>query len=647
MSTPPISTLSGTPVFQLTNAGLAAASVATPTGPWINIVAFQIGSGYGYTPLPTDLSITGELLYSGTPSSYQNVGDATIDILCEIPPNAGPFQFGEVALFLEGNVMFAKAVFPLPQNKFSALGTNIVSSYELHCLLTLAQGTAVFNVSTLNGPPSILQIFDWSAIYPPGISAYADVPMLQVLELSEFGDATILSNASPKKWSIEGATYQRYNQNNDTPHFSVANASSTWLEIAASELNPLDLTTTNERFVIETPDGYFRSVSSVITSGANYRFLLNGTPLQTVPSLGASLTIFRDDQAQGNSYYSAIEDPLYYDRTVLATNTGTTNAYAATYKQKNPVPYEGMVRKIDVGAATNTGASTFACDGGAPYPILGMANQVLQGGEIAGAVTLRFAAAGNWILVESVLGPLQIPNAIHSQQAVPLGQIASLIPPGASAGSGLTESGGQFQAYGLLQSPSQNTGRTLTSADDLNNFANPSGLYITYSAGNGYPANMPPISWDCQIWIHNNGDADITQIAYPMNVGGGDAQGNGGYPPYWRQGHNGNAWTNWFPMMVAGKKGSGGPVRISTITNGYTTTISERCFVHINVPDGNPTNSTNLYSNGNEVSTNQKSGGGGYGRYHHDSGVFYPGDVLLWTTTGGVGSPATMSLYPI
>lgn len=415
--------MSGTPTFQITNAGNAAASISTPTGPWINIVSFSIGAGYGYTPLPTDTGLSGSTLFTGTPTSYQNVGDGTLDILCEIPPNAGPFQFGEIALYLPGNVMFAKAVFPTPQTKFSALGTNVVSSYELHCLLTLAQGTAVFQITTVV-PTTLLQVYSWSDIYPPNLSANPTVPLIQVMELSEYGDSTLLSNSSAGTWTID-STYGRYIQNNDSPSFQVMNASTTWVEVLASTLHQLDLTTVNERFVINTSDGYYRSVSSVVTSGLNYRFNLNGTPLQTVPAAGSNLVIYRDDLARGASYYSQILDPLDYDFTNYAPDIGTTNAYAATYKQKDPIPKVGMIRSFLV-STINTGASTFALDGGAPYPVYGMASTPLQGGEMNGRVWLEFSTTNNWVLINSTAGPLQIPNALHTQQAFPLGQLATL-----------------------------------------------------------------------------------------------------------------------------------------------------------------------------------------------------------------------------
>lgn len=426
--------MSGSPTFVITNAGLKAAATATSSGPYIQITSFQVGSGYGYTPQPTDLGLNGSLLFEGTPTSYQNVSGDTIDILCEIPPNAGPFQFGEIALFLPGNVMFAKAVFPTPQTKFSALGSNVVSSYELHCLLTLAQGTAIFQVST-TVPITLLQVYNWADVYPPNISANPGVPLLQVMEPSEFGDSTLLTNSSSSTWSIS-STYARYNQVSDVPTFPVANASTTWIEIAASELHALDLTTIDRRFVVEVTGNYFRSVSSVVTSGSNYRFNLNGTPLQSVPALGSALTIYRDDLARGNAYYSQLLDPLNYDITNLAPNTGTVNTYAGMYKQASNVPKDGQIRVLYVPLATvNTGASTFAVNGGSPFPILGMANMALQGGEMNGAVTMRFSQSlnnevGAWQITNSTLGPIQIPNALQSQQAITYGQAEALQPPG-------------------------------------------------------------------------------------------------------------------------------------------------------------------------------------------------------------------------
>jgi hypothetical protein len=469
-----------TPLLLVTNAGLAAASVAKPEGPYIHIVGFQIGSGYGYTPTANQTAIQGNLLYSATPTSYQSIGNNTLDILCEIPPTAGPFQFGEVALFLgdandeysASSPLFAIAVFDTPQTKFSSLGTNVISSYALNCLLKLQQSTAVFQINTTE-QVAVYNIFQWSDVYPPEVSANPNVPIYLVKELDEYGDSTILQNSTLTEWSV-GSSYSRYNSGlsgiTAQGGYLVANSSTSWVEVASSHLHTQDLTSVNRRYLVQTPDGFFRSVSSVVVSGSNYRFNLNVTndgtynnsPLINAPEIGSTIIIYRDDQRGGSIYYEQIIDP----------------------------------------------------------PSIPLASPGTPG--------LAYGGTGTYM-------------------------------PG----------GGAIQAYGILQSPSTNTGRELTGGDNLNSTNWASGLYICYG-GVGYPANMP-VNIDGHIWMHaenplaytQGGNANsITQIFYPSGGGGGDSVGNNGYPPYWREwnatvSNSQGGWSNWFPFSIVGKIGNG------------------------------------------------------------------------------------------
>lgn len=298
-----------TPQFLITNLGLAVASVATPQGPYIHITSFQVGSAYGYTPQVTDTGLNGNLLYQGAPTAYQSVGNNTIDIICDIPPDAGPFEFGEVGIFLDDGTMFAKAVFDSPQTKFSALGTNVVSSYTFNCLLKLQQSVAVFQITTNNGPPAVFEVYDWSDVFPPGVSANPDIPLYLIRELSESGDSTLLQNSTDELWTI-GTTYNPYLNKTGEPGFPVVNATTTWVQIAANQLNTNDLTTINRRYVLRTPDGYFRSVLSIVdVGGGNYQLNLNcnndgtytNTPLPVAPQVGSNVYLFIDGRFSYNN----------------------------------------------------------------------------------------------------------------------------------------------------------------------------------------------------------------------------------------------------------------------------------------------------------------------------------------------------------
>lgn len=535
--------MAATPLFVITDAGLAVASQATAVGPFVHITEFQVGSAFGYTPTRDDPGLNGNVLFAGTPLTYTYIGDNTIDILCQLPLAAGPFDFGEVALFCEdinGNseTMFAKAVFDTPQTKYSALGTNVVATYSFHCLLKLEQSVAVFQVDTTSGiPPAVWTVDQWSDVVPAGLAANPDIPLVIVRELTEFGDSTLLQNTSDAEWTV-GTSYSPINNHlTNAPGFTVVNASTSWVEVAAGSMHTPDVGAANRRWLLRTPDGYFRSTSSVAVSGANYRLNLNVTndgtynnsPLPSIPAVNSVVQLFRDDQRGGTIYYSQIADPP----------------------------------------------------------------------------TIASATPG--------------------------------VPGLATAGDGLyIEAAGFIAANGLLQTPGGNTGRILGAADNLNSFALPSGLFTTAAGSFGLPANMP-VAYDCQIWMHKNGTSDYTQIAYPANFGGGDPSGNGGYPPFWRQGYNGGVWTSWFPFSVPGKVGqqATGTVSIQGVGTSFATTVTARSNYHFFGTDGGGGSSSQLTWNGNIVSRNTKAGGGGYGRINHDTCFYMPGDALSWNSPAG------------
>src|ERR1700748_1486315 len=90
---------------QLTNAG--AALIAANTGPVI-VTSFQLGTAFGYIPLPTDTEIRGTLVYTGVPSSPSAVNPNVVRYSSYLDFDIGPFTFGEIGLFV-GTTLFALA----------------------------------------------------------------------------------------------------------------------------------------------------------------------------------------------------------------------------------------------------------------------------------------------------------------------------------------------------------------------------------------------------------------------------------------------------------------------------------------------------------------------------------------------------------
>ncbi|HDH7442938.1 TPA: phage tail protein, partial [Escherichia coli] len=308
--------------FLITDVGLAAASVATPTGPSIQIVAFKVGDGYGYTPQRTDTGLNGNTLYTGVPTTYNFVAPDTLDILCELPPDAGYFEFGEVGLYLPGDVLFAKAVFQKPQLKYPNMTAATVNTYSLHCLLKLQQAMALIQV-TVQQNPAILNVYAWSDVIPPNQMMNPFVPALLVHENNADAEPTLMTQVSTTQWAVASAHY-KYATNRQTDGgygsqlwFPIAASSSTWIEVNAQYMHSIDLTVGNRIMIVQTPEGYYRSVQSITQNGSNYRLNLNCTndgsynnkPLPVVPSVGQNIRLYRDDFAPVNVFYSQIVDP--------------------------------------------------------------------------------------------------------------------------------------------------------------------------------------------------------------------------------------------------------------------------------------------------------------------------------------------------
>lgn len=327
-----------TPLMLVTNAGLAAASLATPTGPFINIVEFRVGDGYGYTPTRNDTGLNGNLLFVGPPTQFRNVGNNTIDIICQIPPDAGPFQYGEVGIYNEdssGNkVLFAKAVFDTPQTKYSALGTNIATSETFHCLIKLEQSIAIFQFSTITNQ-ALIEYDLWSDVIPPGLSANPDIPLALVRELDGARCSSLLTKSDDTKWTV-GTNYPWFKNT------TIVNATSTSVTVAASGFIPGDLTAINRKYVLEFANGYFRSVSQFVDAGGgNYRFDLNPAPLTELPGVGSVLRVY-----ESVNYKSGV--PLATNTVVGISRAGNgiavpTPGVFETYGLLHGVPGSGQI----------------------------------------------------------------------------------------------------------------------------------------------------------------------------------------------------------------------------------------------------------------------------------------------------------------
>ncbi len=190
------------PQFVITTAGLAAASVANPEGPYINIKSFKVGSQFGYEPTVDDEDIHGNIIYTGTPKSYSYVDQNTISIVCELPANIGPFAFGEIGVYLRDGTLFALAAFNELHQKYNIAASGLPHIISFNCHLKLAQTPAAFNVTTLTHL-NLLHVPTFDFVQQPQSVANEPTAMI-VAEGDLYGDGTLLIKKNDNHWTPVG-----------------------------------------------------------------------------------------------------------------------------------------------------------------------------------------------------------------------------------------------------------------------------------------------------------------------------------------------------------------------------------------------------------------------------------------------------------
>jgi len=108
----------------------------------------------------------------------------------------------------------------------------------------------------------------------------------------------------------------------------------------------------------------------------------------------------------------------------FAHDSGTANRYSAAYKPALAELTDGM-RLTFKAREANTGACTFAANGGKAYPLYSHAHQELQGGEIinGGLIEVQWNSSLNaWLMCGNTGGATPVSEALKPHHAVSLGQ---------------------------------------------------------------------------------------------------------------------------------------------------------------------------------------------------------------------------------
>lgn len=257
--------------FVITTAGLAAASSAGA----VVITKFQLGSGYGYTPASSDTALHGTIvLPNAVPSADNRVSDDTRDIVCVLPAVAGPFQYGEIGLYLADGTLFALAAYSALQTKVTSSVNGVANALTFHCLLRFGTNPALIEVNPAT-PGVAATVADTS--YVTGPALMSGMPNALLVNETVYGGSNLfLTKATAAKWAV-----QNFSPLASGSLISLASGNT---DVSSSAFFGLTVGSPAGTYVIQDSLGNVRLASANATSGhlTLSKPMPNGTTTATV-----------------------------------------------------------------------------------------------------------------------------------------------------------------------------------------------------------------------------------------------------------------------------------------------------------------------------------------------------------------------------
>lgn len=250
--------------FLITDIGLAAATAATPTGPYIHITEFRVSSAVGYEPLRSMTTLPGTILHTGVPSSYVVIDEDTVEVLLQMDPTVGSFDFGTVGMYLASGELFAICVFDVLQQQIRAVGSQAGSTWKIRARLKLAQAATVVQVTLINSQ-SILELPNWASLAAP-VNQLNDANIAIVHENNGQGQSVTVVRNSDLEWTLQDySLLWSTTVPTDPGYLALTSTYLTHSEVSQLALEAATLASprSDSRYVVKFPDGSIRRVTHV------------------------------------------------------------------------------------------------------------------------------------------------------------------------------------------------------------------------------------------------------------------------------------------------------------------------------------------------------------------------------------------------
>jgi hypothetical protein len=375
------------PIFKITQVGLDAASIATPTGPFIEIASYKIGSGYNYTPVVGDTDIHGALLHSGIPSSYSINSSGFIDIVMVMDIDVGPFQFGEIGLYLQSGELFALAAFETLQQKLVAGENQVGSRWKIHGLIKLAESAAIIDV-TVENINQLLEIDSYPNVARP-LDQLTDANAIIVHDNDDFGAPSFAVRKSDSEWGWE--RYMRI-----VSGTVVSNGGNSTTKLYSNDIQKAVQDVSTGKFLVQFLNGAYAGQTRILSAAGDDNVTWTGA-LGSATTAGMTFEILQ-------SLGSRIETKAI---TRWAGAGGSANAITATFSPPLITLADGQIVGVRAGAANSSATPTFSPDGLTARTITRIGGVALEPRDIYGSgheILLRYnLGATRWELLNPTM----------------------------------------------------------------------------------------------------------------------------------------------------------------------------------------------------------------------------------------------------
>jgi len=392
--------------FQITSATQAALAL----NPALRPVTYQLGSGTGYTPSPTDTGIHGSQVYTSLLSPADIISGNVLRYGILLVESIGTFTFGEVGLYALDGSLFALGVLGTPITKTANEGSLQLDCYlsavssDYNMWLDIANTSNAFHLGVLNSADQL----------PTGSNT---IPSAYVIRRGT-ADSFIAKSDGTGLWSLDN-----YVSSIQASAISSADLLSITVPVAGYT-GPTSFDASNPviiEFITGALYSICRVISSIVDSGSTITIGFS-TVLTQAPAVGDQFTILTPsasivaavEAAQAATLGSVTEAAASATAASGFATAASASALAASDSAAAAATSESTTATYEAGAEASASAasdSAIAAAGSAAIA-LGNANST---STIAGAVAVNAGkAAASAALAASAVATITTGRTVYT-----------------------------------------------------------------------------------------------------------------------------------------------------------------------------------------------------------------------------------------